>query len=107
MTKKIDLHGFTVHAGWHEFNRNVSSIYKKGGGELIVVTGNGVMSSEIETWNHHNDLSDKIICIDRYRKGCWKVTIKGKQKGKEQMPMTNMLDAYKYLMKHKDDYRPD
>ena len=71
----IDLHGYSVHEGYELFNRKMATCYFAGASALIIITGNGQMSSEIETWAHNNQKVKKIRCTSRKGRGRWEVTL--------------------------------
>tara|TARA_B110000211_G_C13888182_1_gene468281 strand:+ start:391 stop:621 length:231 start_codon:yes stop_codon:yes gene_type:complete len=51
---RIDLHGYYVHNGWQYFNQQVTEAYFRGYKKCHVITGQGIMMREFETWasNH-------------------------------------------------------
>ena len=51
---KIDLHGYHIHVAWKHFNRAIEEAYFAGKKKCVVVTGQGAMMREFETWaaNH-------------------------------------------------------
>ena len=55
--RKLDLHGYKVHDAWKQFNDNVELSYAKGFKKIIVVTGQGKMSEEINGWVNGNPLT--------------------------------------------------
>ena len=51
---KIDLHGYHIHEGWRQFQRQVNDAYFAGHKRCVVVTGQGAMMNEFKTWaNNH------------------------------------------------------
>ena len=98
----IDLHLYSVHEGFKLFNKKVAACYFAGASALIVITGNGQMSSEIETWAHNNQKVKKIRCTSRKGRGSWEVTlVPPTGKTQKHMPTTNILEAYKFIMRNK------
>ena len=51
---RIDLHGLHIHAAWRHFNVKVTEAYFAGYKTCHVITGQGIMMNEFETWaqNH-------------------------------------------------------
>jgi DNA-nicking Smr family endonuclease len=47
---KIDLHGYPIHTAWQRFNRQVNEAYFAGYKKIIVITGQGMIMNELETW---------------------------------------------------------
>jgi DNA-nicking Smr family endonuclease len=55
MKRSLDLHGFTIHAAWREFNRYVTDAYFAGVRSVVVVTGHGQIGDEIVAWSHNHE----------------------------------------------------
>lgn len=51
----IDLHGYTVHDAWKVFNNKIDEAYFDGHKTCKVITGYGVIQSEISTWAHNHN----------------------------------------------------
>lgn len=49
---KIDLHGLHTHAAWRYFNQQINEAYFAGHKKCIVVTGQGAIMNEFESWAH-------------------------------------------------------
>ena len=51
---RIDLHGYYIHNAWQHFNQQITEAYFNGYKKCHVITGQGAMMREIETWarNH-------------------------------------------------------
>jgi len=51
---RIDLHGYHIHTAWRHFNNSVTEAYFAGYKKCIVITGQGAMMREFQTWaaNH-------------------------------------------------------
>jgi DNA-nicking Smr family endonuclease len=47
---KIDLHGYTIHEAWREFNTAIDNAYFAGRTSTVVVTGQGAIMREFPTW---------------------------------------------------------
>lgn len=92
----IDLHGLTVQEGWRLFNQSVTSCFRRGDKSLLVITGNGRMSSEIITWCKLNTHVSECR-RQQYGRGAWTIAIKRNRKIAKSMPRTNILEVYKYL----------
>jgi DNA-nicking Smr family endonuclease len=59
----LDLHGYTIHDAWNHFNTRVSDVYFQKQKTLIVITGRGVMESELPRWvslHRHAGLCEKL-----------------------------------------------
>lgn len=51
---RIDLHGYHIHMAWRYFNTRVTEAYFQGYKKCTVITGQGAMMREFQTWaqNH-------------------------------------------------------
>lgn len=54
MRSSIDLHGYTVHAAWRQFNTFVTDAYFHGHKSVVIITGHGQIGSEVTAWCHHH-----------------------------------------------------
>jgi DNA-nicking Smr family endonuclease len=47
---RIDLHGYHIHIAWKHFNTCVTEAYFGGVKKCTVITGQGAMMHEFQTW---------------------------------------------------------
>lgn len=76
---KIDLHGYTIHDAWKEFNTAIDRAYFDGRRSVVVVTGQGLMMREFPTWAHNHT---KVREVKQHPKnpGSFSVKLKKVQK---------------------------
>lgn len=98
MRRSLDLHGFTVHAAWREFNRYVTDAYFAGAKSVVVITGHGQIGDEIVAWSHHHE---RVRACERMNPntGAYRIHIMKKSKVKEQLAPKNQLDIHRLLKK--------
>lgn len=76
---KIDLHGYTIHEGWQRFNAAIDQAYWDGRRSVVVVTGQGMMMREFETWCR-NHPRVREATQHKHNPGSWSVKLKKMQK---------------------------
>ena len=50
----IDLHGYTLHSAWNMFNTRISDAYYMKQKSVVVITGQGAIMREFQTWCAQN-----------------------------------------------------
>ena len=92
---KIDLHGFTIHEAWRYFRQVTKDSYFANHKSIIVITGHGAMSKEIQAWCDVDPYVTEIKRLDP-NTGAWKVSIKKNQsvKTREETPV-DLTGLYK------------
>ena len=76
---KIDLHGYTIHDAWLAFNVAIDNAYFEGKRSVVVVTGQGAMMREFETWaNNHSKVRE--VTQHNHNPGSFSVKLKKIQK---------------------------
>ena len=98
MRGSLDLHGYTVHSAWREFNRFVTEAYFQGKKSVVIVTGHGQIGAEIVAWSHNHE---RVRACERMNPntGAYRIHIV-KQPNKQPEPIPkNQLDLHKLLKK--------
>jgi len=72
---KIDLHGYTIHEAWKTFNTAIDQAYWAGRRTVVVVTGQGAMMQEFETWAR-NHTRVREVTQHQHNPGSWSVKLK-------------------------------
>lgn len=75
---RIDLHGYHIHTAWQLFNRQITAAYYNNNKKCVVITGQGAMMNEIQTWAHNHS---KVRECTQHPKNPGSFTIKLKKKG--------------------------
>lgn len=74
----IDLHGYTIHTAWLAFNVAIDNAYYAGQRSVVVVTGQGAMMREFETWCR-NHPKVREVKQHEHNPGSWSVKLKKKK----------------------------
>ena len=72
---KLDLHGFSVHAAWRVFNTRVTDAYYDKKKTIVVITGQGQIMHEFQTWCGQHPYITAWYC-EPHNPGSYKITIK-------------------------------
>lgn len=75
---RIDLHGYHIHSAWRHFNTRVTEAYFQGYKKCTVITGQGAMMNEFETWARNHP---RIRECTRHPKNPGSFTIKLNKRG--------------------------
>lgn len=96
---KLDLHGYTVHDAWKYFRQQTKIYYLNGIRRIVVVTGHGAMSTEIERWCEADPYVVECQRLDP-NTGAWSVTLKRRSKAQQKIePPKSMVDFSKLIQK--------
>lgn len=98
MRRSLDLHGYTVHAAWREFNRYVTDAYFAGAKSVVVITGHGQIGSEIVAWSHNHE---RVRACERMNPntGAYRIHIVKQPKPRQTETVKNQLDLHKLIKK--------
>lgn len=50
----LDLHGYTIHVAWKEFNSHITDCYHKKLKTTVIITGQGEIAKELPVWADNN-----------------------------------------------------
>ena len=58
---KLDLHGLPIHEAWRIFNNKIADAYHMNFKYVVVVTGQGQIMREFDTWVSNNPTLNHVI----------------------------------------------
>lgn len=98
ITRRIDLHGMTVHTAWKKYRSITQDCYFKQVKKITVITGHGQMSAEFSGWVSADPYA---VSCERQNPntGSWTVRIKKNIHTETEPEPVNLTGLYKKFNK--------